>query len=251
MADLREVAEWLDDYLAVDSVPDDPRAYNGLQVECRSPIDLVAASTDGTLETISAAGEAGAQLLLVHHGLFWGDPLPLTGTTYRRLRALFDADMGLYSAHLPLDVHPEIGNNVLLAEALDLTVEGRFGEWQGEKVGVWAAADLPLATLTERISDVCGDEAHVIAGGPGHVRRLGIVTGGGGSLIRSAHDAGLDTFVTGEGSHHHHHEAVELGLNVVFAGHYATETFGVRALADRLAENFDLDAVFIDRPTRL
>ena len=251
MADLRELTEWLDGYLAVDSVPDDPGAHNGLQVECRSPIDRVAAATDGTLETIGAAAEEGAQLLLVHHGLFWGQPLPLTGTSYRRLRALFEADMALYSAHLPLDVHPEVGNNVLLAGALDLTVEGRFGEWQGERVGVWATADLPLATLTERIFSVCGAEPHVIAGGPGHVRRLGIVTGGGGSLIRSAHDAGLDTFVTGEGSHHHHHEAMELGLNVVFAGHYATETLGVRALAGRLAETFGVDSVFIDRPTRL
>ena len=252
MADLREIAEWLDDYLAIEAVPDYPGAFNGLQAESRSPIELVASATDATQETIEAAAEGAAQLLLVHHGLFWGDPLPLTGVTYRRVRALFDADIALYSAHLPLDVHPEVGNNVLLAGALDLTVEGRFGTWKQElDVGVWATADLPLATLTERLRDVCGSEPHVIAGGPGHVRRLGIVTGGGGSLIRQAHDEGLDTFVTGEGSHHHYHEAMELGLNVVFAGHYATETFGVQALAAKLAEAFDLESIFLDRPTGL
>ncbi|MEJ2340941.1 MAG: Nif3-like dinuclear metal center hexameric protein [Gemmatimonadales bacterium] len=252
MADLREIVEWLDNYLAIEAVPDYPGAFNGLQAESRSPIGVVASATDATLETIEAAAEADAQLLLVHHGLFWGDPLPLTGPTYRRVRALFDADLALYSAHLPLDVHPDVGNNVLLAEALDLTVEGRFGTWNRElEIGVWATADLPLTTLTERLGAVCGPEPRVIPGGPGHVRRVGIVTGGGGSLIRQAHDAGLDTFVTGEGSHHHYHEAMELGLNVVFAGHYATETFGVRALATKLAEAFDLESIFLDRPTGL
>ncbi|MEJ2312283.1 MAG: Nif3-like dinuclear metal center hexameric protein [Gemmatimonadales bacterium] len=252
MADLREIVEWLDNYLAIEAVPDYPGAFNGLQAESRSPIGVVASATDATLETIEAAAEADAQLLLVHHGLFWGDPLPLTGPTYRRVRALFDADLALYSAHLPLDVHPDVGNNVLLAEALDLTVEGRFGTWNRElEIGVWATADLPLTTLTERLGAVCGPEPRVITGGPGHVRRVGIVTGGGGSLIRQAHDAGLDTFVTGEGSHHHYHEAMELGLNVVFAGHYATETFGVRALATKLAEAFDLESIFLDRPTGL
>jgi dinuclear metal center YbgI/SA1388 family protein len=252
VADLREIAEWLDDYLAIDDVPDYPGAFNGLQAESRSPIGVVAAATDATLETIGAAAEGGAQLLLVHHGMFWGDPLPLTGVTYRRVRALFDADIALYSAHLPLDVHPEVGNNVLLARALDLTVEGRFGTWNRElEIGVWGAADLPLVALAERLAAVCGTEPYVISGGPGHVRRLGIVTGGGGSLIRQAHEEGLDTFVTGEGSHHHFHEAMELGLNVVFAGHYATETFGVRALAAKLAEAFDLESIFLDRPTGL
>ena len=252
MADLREITEWLDRYLEIDAVPDYPGAYNGLQAECRSPIDRVAAATDATLGTIDGAAAAGAQLLLVHHGLFWGDPLPLTGVTYRRVHALFEADIALYSAHLPLDVHPEIGNNVLLAKALGLAVEGRFGTWRGElELGVWAAADLPLNSFTDRVASACGAVPHVIAGGPGHVRRVGLVTGGGGAMIQQAHDEGLDTFVTGEGSHHHYHQAMELGLNVVFAGHYATETFGVRALAERLGETFGLESSFLDHPTGL
>jgi dinuclear metal center YbgI/SA1388 family protein len=252
MADLHELVEWLDDFLAIDAVPDYPGAFNGLQVESRSPIEKVVAATDATLETIQAAVEERAQMLLVHHGLFWGDPLPLVGVSYRRIRALIDADTALYSAHLPLDVHPEIGNSVLLAEALGLTVEGRFGLWNGEvEVGVWAAADLPLAAMAERVTAVCGVTPHVVAGGPAHVRRIGIVTGGGASLIRAAHEDGLDTFLTGEGSHHNYHEAMELGLNLVLAGHYATETFGVRAAVERIRQEFGVESSFLDRPTGL
>ena len=252
MADLHEVVEWLDDFLSIDAVPDYPGAFNGLQVESRSPIEKVAAATDATLETIRAAAEERSQLLFVHHGLFWGSPLPLVGVAYRRIRALIDADVALYSAHLPLDVHPEVGNNVLLADALGLTVEGRFGMWENKlEVGVWAAADLPLPALAERVEAVCGEAPRLVAGGPAHVRRIGIVTGGGASLIREAHEQGLDTFLTGEGSHHNYHDAMELGVNLVLAGHYATETSGVRAVAERLEAEFGVESSFLDRPTGL
>lgn len=252
MADLTEIVEFLDDYLRIAEIEDYPGARNGLQVECRSPIERLAAAVDATQATIEGAAETGAQLLLVHHGLFWGDPLPVTGRTYRRLRALFSADLAVYSAHLPLDVHDEVGNNVLLARALDLAVEGRFGEHDGtEGLGVWAPADLSLAELTGRIETACGSEPHVIPGGPSHVRRVGIVTGGASSLIPQAHAQGLDTFITGEGPHHTYHDATELGLNVIYGGHYATETFGVKALAERLREEFGVQGEFLDRPTGL
>lgn len=252
MADLREIVEYLDELLDVDAIPDAPGARNGLQVDARSPVEKVCAAVDATQATIDAAARDGAQLLLVHHGLFWGDPLPVVGRTYRRLKALFDADLAVYSAHLPLDVHPELGNNVLLARALGLEREGRFGEWAGlEGVGVWCAADLSLDALRDRVREACGVEPRVIPGGPSHVRRVGIVTGGAGSMIAAAHEAGLDTLVTGEGAHHTFHDAVELGVNVFYAGHYATETLGVKALAERLADRFELDWDFVDRPTGL
>ncbi len=252
MADLHEIVEFLDEILDVDRIPDAPGARNGLQVDARSPVERICAAVDACQATIGAAAADGAQLLLVHHGLFWGDPLPVTGRTYRRLKALFDADLALYSAHAPLDVHPEIGNNSLLARALGLEIEGRFGHWRGlDEIGVWAAADLSLDQLTGRISEICGSSPFVIRGGPTHVRRIGIVTGGADSSIADAHEAGLDTFVTGEGSHHSFHDAMELGLNVVYAGHYATETFGVRALAEMVAARFDLSWFFVDHPTGL
>ncbi|MDT8435137.1 MAG: Nif3-like dinuclear metal center hexameric protein [Gemmatimonadota bacterium] len=252
MADLREIVEHMDAYLDVGAIPDAPGARNGLQVDGRSPVERICAAVDASQETIDAAAAEGAQLLLVHHGLFWGDPLPVVGRTYRRLKALFDADLAVYSCHLPLDVHPEIGNNVLLARALGLEVEGRFGAWAGyEGVGVWCAADLPLDALAGRVTDACGSDPRVIGGGPGHVRRLGIVTGGAGSMISMAHEAGLDTFLTGEGNHHTYHDATELGVNVLYAGHYATETPGVKALGERVASRFDVAWSFIDRPTGL
>ncbi|MFO7589017.1 MAG: Nif3-like dinuclear metal center hexameric protein [Gemmatimonadota bacterium] len=252
MADLREIVEFLDTYLDVASIPDAPGARNGLQVDSRSPVERICAAVDASQETIDSASREAAQLLLVHHGLFWGDPLPVVGRTYRRLKALFDADLAVYAAHLPLDVHPEVGNNVQLARALGLEVEGRFGEWSGlEGVGVWCSADLSLEGLAGRVRDACGSAPRVIPGGPAHVRRVGIVTGGAGSLIAAAHAAGLDTFLTGEGTHHTYHEAVELGVNVLYAGHYATETLGVKELAARLADRFDLGWSFVDRPTGL
>ncbi|MFQ5746418.1 MAG: Nif3-like dinuclear metal center hexameric protein [Gemmatimonadota bacterium] len=252
MADLTEITEFLDDYLGVAGAPDYPGAWNGLQVACRSPIEKVCTSPDAARATIESAAGAGAQMLLVHHGLFWENPLPVTGSAYRRLRALFDADMALYSVHLPLDLHPAIGNNVLLAGALGLPVEGRFGTVaEVEGIGVWSATDLSLRELSQRIEEVCGDPPHVIAGGPEHVRRVGLVTGGGASLIRQAHAEGLDTFITGEGGHHSHHLALELGLNVLYAGHYATETMGIRALGELVAERFDVEAEFLDVPTGL
>ena len=252
MADLHEIVEFLDEYLGTASVPDAPGARNGLQVDARSPVEHVCAAVDACQATIEGAAREGAQLLLVHHGLFWGDPLPVTGRTYRRLKGLFDADVALYSAHAPLDVHPEIGNNALLAEELGLEIEGRFGSWRDlDDIGVWSTADLPLDELVARIADTCGDEPFVIPGGPAHVRRVGIITGGAESAIVDAHEAGLDTFITGEGSHHSFHDATELGLNVVYAGHYLTEVLGVKALAALVAERFGTGWSFLDHPTGL
>jgi dinuclear metal center YbgI/SA1388 family protein len=250
VADLRELVEFLDEYLDVPRIPDYAGAWNGLQVDCRSPIESVCVATDACQATIDAAADRGAQLLIVHHGLFWGEPLPITGRTYRRLKGLLDADIALYSAHLPLDIHPEVGNNVLLARALGLVTEGTFGRWSDlEGIGVWAATDLSLRELATRVEQVCGQVPRLIQGGPEHVRRVGIATGAAGSLIEQAHREGLDTFVTGEGNHHTYHEATEIGLNVIYAGHYATETAGVQALGEVLADRYGLDCQFLDHPT--
>ena len=248
--DLRELVEFLDDYLDVRGIPDYPGAWNGLQVDCRSPIDSVCVATDACQATIEEAARYDADLLIVHHGLFWGEPLPITGPSYRRLKTLLDGDMALYSAHLPLDVHPVVGNNSLLMRALDLEEEGRFGRWSDlEGLGVWTVADLSLRDLAARVEAACGEPPTVIEGGPEHVRRVGVATGAADSLIPQAHEEGLDTFITGEGRHHTFHEATELGLNVIYAGHYATETFGVRAIGELLEERYGLECRFIDHPT--
>ena len=261
-AALREVAEYLDGYLRIRELPDEPGAVNGLQVENGGAVRQIVAAVDASQATIDAAvaegGGEGGVLLLVHHGLLWDGNVPLTGRRYRRVRALLDADAALYSAHIPLDVHPEVGNNVVLAERVGLSVDGWFGDYRGIPLGVWGRAPHGLESLDAleaELGRVLGSHhpmpVHVIRGGPARVGRIGIVTGAGGSMIRAARDAGLDTLVTGEGPHHTYFDATEWGLNVVYAGHYATETLGVQALASHLADRFDLSWEFHDHPTGL
>ncbi|NIP83809.1 MAG: Nif3-like dinuclear metal center hexameric protein [Gemmatimonadetes bacterium] len=249
--ELRELVEYLDDYLAVAEVEDYPNALNGLQVEAPGPVSTIAVAVDATAASIEAAVEAGADLLLVHHGLFWAGNLPVTGRRYRRLRALLESGTALYSAHLPLDVHPEVGNNAVLADALGLEVRGGFGEHGGRELGVWGDLRLTRESLWARLDDLLGERINLIPGGPERLERVGVLTGGGGSFVGAAVGAGLDALVTGEGSHHTYFDAMEGGLNLYYGGHYATETWGVRALAEHLGSRFGLDWTFIDQPTGL
>ena len=250
-ASLAELVAYLDDYLRVHDLPDAPGAENGLQVENRGRVRRIAACTDACQATIDVAAERGADLMLVHHGLFWAGLQPLTGRNYRRVRALLEHDIALYSAHIPLDAHPEVGNNIQLARGLGLEVKGEFGEWEGYPIGFWGEADVSRQDLAARLQKLLGPEPLLISGGPERVRRVGVVTGGASSLIAEARDAGLDTFITGEGPHYTYFDAEEWGVNVFYAGHYATETLGVKALARHIEERFALDWEFIDHPTGL
>lgn len=243
---------WLNEFLRVGENEDYPGALNGLQVDGSRAVKRVGAATDACLATIDLAVDAECDLLLVHHGLFWGGVKPMVGPGYERFRRLFASGLGLYSAHLPLDAHEEVGNNVLLASAMGLSERDRFGSALGfDAIGVIGSLDLSRDALAARTAEVCGAIPVVIPGGPSQVRRLAIVTGGAGSMIGEAVRAGADTFLTGEGNHHTFHEAMELGINVVYAGHYATETLGVRALAERVAAEFHAEHVFFDVPTGL
>ncbi len=250
---LESLLQYLDEYLEVGEVPDYPTALNGLQVEGSAEIQRIAVAVDASEASIRAACDAGVDLLLVHHGLFWDGLQPLTGRRFRRIRPLVEAGVALYSCHLPLDGHPEVGNAAVLARRLGLTVEGPFGSYRDHPIGWWGRYDepMPREAFAETVARVVGTAPHRISGGPEEVRRVGVVTGGGGSFIGEAAAAGLDTLVTGEASHHAHFDAVELGVNVLLAGHYATETFGVQALARHLEERFGLEWIFIDQPTGL
>ena len=248
---LFEVRDYLDTYLDIHTVPDYSGALNGLQVESTRAVRKVAAAVDASQASIDAAVAAGADLLLVHHGLFWDGNRPVTGRRYRRLRALIEADVALYSAHLPLDVHPEVGNNAVLARALGIEPQGRFGAYQGHPVGVWGTLEIGREALAARLDALLGGPVRLIAGGAERLRRVGVITGGAGSEVPAAIAAGLDAFVTGEGAHHNFFDATEGGINLYLGGHYATETWGVRALAGHLAERFDLEWTFLDQPTGL
>lgn len=249
--ELPELVQYLDTFLAVRDVPDYRNALNGLQVEAAGPVRKLAVAVDAAEVTVKGAIEAGADLLIVHHGLFWDGNRPVTGRRYRRLAPLIENGVGLYSAHLPLDAHLEVGNNAVLARALGMEVEGRFGAHDGMELGAWGRLDLTREALCARLDELLGGRVTLIPGGPERVRRVGVLTGGGGSFVGAALEAGLDALVTGEGSHHTYFDATEGGLNLYYGGHYATETWGVKALAAHLADRFGLDWLFLDHPTGL
>lgn len=226
-------------------------AHNGLQVENRGRVTRLAAAVDATLPTIRRAVAAGADLLVVHHGLFWNPRHPWTGTQYELLRALLEHNLAVYSAHLPLDAHPRLGNNAQLCAALGLRRLEPFFACKGQPIGFAARTRLPRAELVARLRRAVGGEVRLLPGGPALCRRIGVVSGGAGAELKQAAAEGVDTFVTGEGPHWTYGLAEEVGLNVLYGGHYATETFGVRALAAHLAKKFELPWTFIDHPTGL
>ncbi|HUE76451.1 MAG TPA: Nif3-like dinuclear metal center hexameric protein [Longimicrobiales bacterium] len=249
--ELRALVEYLDRYLSIRDVPDSPNALNGLQVEAPGPVGKVGVAVDASAASIEAAAAEECDLLLVHHGLFWNGNRPVTGRRYRRLRGLLERGMGLYSAHLPLDVHPEVGNNAVLARELGIEARGRFGAYEGVELGVWGELRLTREALCARLDDLLGGRVKLIPGGPEKLEKVGVLTGGGGSFIAAAAAAGLDALVTGEGSHHTYFDASEGGVNLYYGGHYATETWGVKALGAHLEERFGLPWTFIDQPTGL
>ena len=248
---LAELVAYLDTYLRVADTPDDRAAFNGLQVDGPAEISRIAVAVDACQATIDAAAAAGAQLLLVHHGLFWDGLGPITGRRHARLSSLIRHGIALYSAHLPLDLHPDVGNNAVLARQLGMEIRGWWGEYEGARIGVWGELDIDRRELGERLATAVSAAAKLLAGGPERCRRIGIVTGAAGSMIAEAAAEGLDTFITGEAKHHHFFDAEELRINVILGGHYATETVGVRALAEHLAGRYRLPWTFIDHPTGL
>ncbi len=251
---LGDVTEYLDRYLKIEEIPDEANALNGLQVGNSGTVDRIVAAVDTSQATIDGVVEespSGSPLLLVHHGLFWDGHIPLTGRRLRRVQSLLACDVALYGAHMPLDVHPEVGNNVQLARAVGLDVGGWFGDFHGIPIGVWGSLQMSRDALVERVNLALDTQAMLLPGGPPEVSRVGIISGGAGSMIAAARDAGLDTYITGEGAHYTYFDAMEWGISVIYAGHYATEQLGVQALARRLAAEFDLPWSFHHHPTGL
>ncbi len=246
-----DLVRYLNDYLCVSDVPDWPDALNGLQVQGTREIQRVAVGVDACAYTIERAARWSADLLIVHHGLFWGPKRRIVDAMYARMAGLISSGIALYSSHTPLDAHPEVGNNHVLARGLGLTVSGRFGEVEGVPLGVWCDSEIERDDLVDRLRALLGSEGNAMLFGPTVCRRIGIISGGAGDWIARAQSAGCDTYITGEGQHHTFFEAEDLGLNVFYAGHYATETVGVKALALHLEQQFGFETTFIDHPTGL
>jgi len=222
---------------------------NSLQVPGAEEVDLVVTGVSAHRELFEQAAAAGAQLVLCHHGIFWGESAgPVTEQLKARLKLLFDHDMSLAAYHLPLDAHPEVGNNALICEGLGLERETAFGEAKGAPVGWIGTAREPitLETLVERSTAFFGSAPLVFDSGPAEIRRVGILSGGGSSALGEAIALGLDAFVTGEPTEHVMADAREGGIHFLACGHYASETFGVRRLGDLLAERFGVEHRFIE-----
>ena len=240
-----------DRLLRTDEFSDWEGAVNGLQVENRGAVARMAASVDASLATVRRAIAARADLLLVHHGLFWSPSHPWIGKRYELLRLLLENGLAVYSSHLPLDAHPRLGNNAQLCAALGLNKREPFFFEKGAFIGYQAETRLKCAELAKRLRRELGVAPKLLPGGPDICRRVGVVTGGAGSELRRAAREGVDTFITGEGPHWTFALAEELGVNVFYGGHYATETFGVKALAAHLSKRFKVPWTFIDHPSGL
>jgi len=254
---LATIATHLDEILRVADTPDYPPALNGVQVGHRGPVTKIAASVDASRRTIAMAAEAKANLLLVHHGLFWGGLQPVRGPHEDRLRALFADDIAVYSAHLPLDAHEQFGNSALLARELGLVATAPFARYHTIHCGVRGTSDEDTAHLVERITAWAEPLGHhtVHSRVPAKHRtnQWAICSGSGAQTetLREAYELGVDTLIVGEGPHWSAVEAEERGLVIVYAGHYATETLGVRALAAHLGERFGVPWTFLHAPTGL
>ncbi len=251
MPALIDIVRYSDEYLRVNECGDWANAFNGLQVENSGSVGKIGAAVDASTRSFAAAAERGIDLLLVHHGLFWPGLQSITGGYRRQLRLLFERDIALYSAHLPLDLHSVTGNNAQLAAALGFEERTPFLETKGQLIGLRIEASVGRDELHARLEHSLGREAQLFPFGPAETKNIGIVTGGAGAEIYEVARQGIDTFITGEAPHWAAVAAEQLGINLLLGGHYATETFGVKALAAHLAQRFELPWEFIDMPTGL
>lgn len=256
-ARLADLVRYLDEVLETDRVPDYPNAVNGLQLANGGEITRIAAAVDFSSRSVASAVHEKANLLIVHHGMFWSGLEPIRGAAYDRMKQLIAGDLAVYSSHLPLDRHERFGNNVLLAAELGLEPSGGFARFQMIDIGVSGEADVDtaeFATLAAAFAQARGGDLRATPIPRGHrTRRWAICSGGGASAetLREAAERGIDTLIVGEGAHWTAVHAADTGLVILYAGHYATETLGVCALAQHVGEKFSIPWAFLPHPTGL
>jgi dinuclear metal center YbgI/SA1388 family protein len=245
MARRDEIIAFCDEYLDLAAYPD--YGPMGLQVVGGAEVRKLVCGVSASRELFERAAEAGAQMVLVHHGLLWDKaPLRIGPLERERLRALFDADLSLAAYHLALDAHPEVGNNALLCDELGIEREGRFADGLG--FGGRLRDPVPVSTLAERVQERLDRMPLVFPYGPELVERVAVCSGGAARYLAQAAAEGYDCFLTGEADEPTKHAAKEAGVHFIAGGHYATETLGVRALAARIGERFDVAWDFVDLP---
>ena len=251
MASLSKIVSYTDRFLRIRDIGDWTNALNGLQIENSGRVTRIGAAVDVSTRVLTEAREKDVDLLIVHHGLFWPGLQPIRDALRRQLRIAFENDIALYSAHLPLDIHPRVGNNAQLVAALGLKSTQPFLEEKGQSVGLKILASVQRDELVRKLQEELNGTVKVFAFGPKRTRAFGVVTGAAGSEIYRVADEGIDTFITGEAPHWAAVAAEELGINLLLGGHYATEVFGVQALAAHLSKRFRVSWEFIDCPTGL
>jgi len=248
---LTQIVNYTDRFLRVRDVGDWDTALNGLQIENSGHVTRLGAAVDVSTRVLSEAGEKKIDLLIVHHGLFWPGLQPVRNALRRQLQFAFENNIALYGAHLPLDIHPKVGNNAQLVAALGLKSVEPFLEEKGQPVGLKVPASMPCSELVRRLRRALNGPVQIFHFGPKQTRIIGIVTGGAGSDIYRVAQENVDTFITGEAPHWAAVAAEELGMNLLLGGHYATEVFGVKALAAHLSKKFGIPWEFIHCPTGL
>jgi dinuclear metal center YbgI/SA1388 family protein len=251
MASLDEIVSYTNRFLRIRDVDDWDNAFNGLQIENSGRVTRIGAAVDVSTQVLTEAQKRDVNFLIVHHGLFWPGLQPIQGALRRQLRLAFENDIALYSAHLPLDIHPRVGNNAQLVAALGLKSAQPFLEEKGQPVGLKIRVSLSRSELVRKLQKALNGPVKVFDFGPKRTRAIGIVTGAAGSEIYRVAEEGIDTFITGEGPHWAAVAAEEVGMNLLLGGHYATEVFGVKALAAYLSKRFRVPWEFIDCPTGL
>ncbi len=252
-----EIVAYLDSLLEISTIPDYPGAVNGLQLANRGNVRKVAACVDFSSVSVARAAEENADFLIAHHGMFWGGAKPITGSAYSRLRMLIESDIAVYASHLPLDRHSTFGNNVLLSKQLGLVATGEFAHYKGTAIGVQGETDISTADIVERARQFARIHGGDVVATPfqqdHRTARWAICTGAGasGETLQEATESDIDTLIVGEGPHWTAVEAGELDITIIYAGHYATETLGVTALAEHVAQKYDIEWTIIHAPTGL
>lgn len=244
-----DLVSYLNEYLRIEEIRD--YGPQGLQVEGRGEVELIVGMVDAQMPSVMEAIGRSADMLLVHHGILWGPSRPLRDAFGTLVRTLISADLNLYAAHLALDAHPEVGNNAELARRLGLEFVEHWGTVNNVDLAVLAVEPhgVKLDFVVDRFEQTIGPVKLVQSHGPRIIKRVGIMSGSGASHIREAKELGCDLYITGETSHAHYYESLNAGINVIYGGHYTTETVGVQALGNHLQERFGVQFEFVDLPT--
>src|SRR5207245_4561876 len=250
-ASLSNIVSYSDDFLRIRDVGDWDNALNGLQIENSGGVTRLGAAVDVSTRVLTEAAKRKVDLLIVHHGLFWSGLQPVRSALRRQLQLAFENDIALYGAHLPLDIHPQVGNNAQLVAALGLKSAQPFLEEKGQPIGLKVRESMPRSQLARKLRKALNGPVKVFNFGPKQTRTIGVVTGGAGSEIYRVAQESIDTFITGEAPHWAAVAAEELGMNLLLGGHYATEVFGVKALAAHLSKRLGIPWEFIHCPTGL